>query len=236
MFQRIKAKGITTSLDLSMPDPASAAGRADWSAILSATLPYVDIFIPSAEEILLMLRRPVFEQLAAQSKHSKLLDIITPAMIMELGQALLDMGTKIVGIKIGERGLYLRTANAATLVQMGRGGVADVAAWAERELWAPCFATQVAGTTGSGDATIAGLLMGLLRGMPPIEALATACAVGACSVEAVDALSGLKSWPETAKRMASGWPRLPLALEQSQAGWCWDDAHEIWLGPMDLHE
>lgn len=236
IFQRVKAMGITTSLDLSMPDPASAAGRADWSAILSATLPYVDIFLPSAEEILLMLRRPVFEQLAAQSKDNRPLDIITPAMIMELGQALLDMGTKIVGIKIGERGLYLRTANDAALVQMGRGGVADVAAWSERELWAPCFATQVAGTTGSGDATIAGLLMGLLRGMPPIETLATACAVGACSVEAVDALSGLRSWPETAKRMTSGWQRLPLALEQSQAGWCWDDAHEIWLGPMDLHK
>jgi sugar/nucleoside kinase (ribokinase family) len=236
IFQRVKALGITTSLDLSMPDSASAAGRADWSAILSATLPYVDIFLPSAEEILLMLRRPMFEQLVAQSKHNKPLDAITPAMIMELGQALLDMGTKIVGIKIGERGLYLRTANAAALVQMGRGGVADVAAWSERELWAPCFATQVAGTTGSGDATIAGLLMGLLRGMPPIETLATACAVGACSVEAVDALSGLRSWPETAKRMASGWQRLPLALEQSQAGWYWDDAHEIWIGPMDLHE
>ena len=236
IFQRVKALGITTSLDLSMPDSASAAGRADWSAILSATLPYVDIFLPSAEEILLMLRRPVFEQLAAQSKHNRPLDAITPAMIMELGQALLDMGTKIVGIKIGERGLYLRTANAAALVQMGRGGVVDVAAWSERELWAPCFATQVAGTTGSGDATIAGLLMGLLRGVPPMETLATACAVGAYSVEAVDALSGLRSWPETAKRMASGWQRLPLALEQSQAGWYWDDAHEIWIGPMDLHE
>lgn len=234
MFQRIKAMGITTSLDLAMPDPASAAGRADWFAILSATLPYVDVFLPSVEEILLMLRRPVFEQLAAQSKQSRLLDIITPAMIMELGQALLDMGTKIVGIKIGERGLYLRTAHAGALVQMGRGGVADVAAWSERELWAPCFATQVAGTTGSGDATIAGLLMGVLRGMSPTETLAAACAVGACSVEAVDALSGLRSWPETAKRMASGWQRLPLALEQSQAGWCWDDAHEIWIGPMDL--
>src|SRR5258708_19325387 len=91
IFQRVKALGITTSLDLSMPDPASAAGRADWSAILSATLHYVDIFLPSADEILSMLHLPVFEQLPGQSKHNRPLDAITPAMIMELGQALLDM-------------------------------------------------------------------------------------------------------------------------------------------------
>jgi sugar/nucleoside kinase (ribokinase family) len=231
IFQRVKAMGITTSLDLSMPDPSSAAGRADWHAILGATLPHVDVFLPSAEEILLMLRRPIFDQLAAQSKDTRPLDHMGPAMISELGQALLDMGAKIVGLKIGDRGLYLRTANAATLAQMGHSKVAGVAAWADRELWAPCFATQVAGTTGSGDATIAGFLMGLLRGMAPEETLLAACAVGACSVEVVDALSGIRSLPETAERIAAGWPRLPLALDK--AGWRLDRTHQIWIGPKD---
>jgi sugar/nucleoside kinase (ribokinase family) len=233
IFQRVKAMSITTSLDLSMPDPSSAAGRADWHTILGATLPHVDVFLPSAEEILLMLRRPIFDQLEAQSKDTRPLDHMEPTMISGLGQALLDMGAKIVGLKIGDRGLYLRTANAATLAQMGRSKIPEVPAWSDRELWAPCFATQVAGTTGSGDATIAGFLMGLLRDMAPEETLLAACAVGACSVEAVDALSGIRSWPETAERIAAGWPRLPLAPDGSEAGWCWDSTHKIWIGPKD---
>jgi len=233
MFKRVKAIGLTTSLDLSMPDPNSTAGRTDWHAILSATLPYVDIFLPSAEEILFMLRRPLFDQLAGMSKESRPLDHIAPEVIVELGQTLLDMGAKIVAIKAGERGLYLCTAGATALAQLGRCQVSDTRAWSGRELWAPCFKTKVAGTTGSGDATIAGFLMGLLRGMDPVETLAAACAVGACSVEAVDALSGIRSWPETAQRIAAGWERLPLSLEQEIAGWRPGSMYGVWVGVKD---
>src|SRR5216684_4593167 len=133
IFSRIKALGLTTSLDLSMPDPSSAAGRANWHAILRATLPYVDVFLPSAEEILLMLRRPAFDRFAAMPEQSRPLDHIDPDMFSELGQALLDMGAKIAGLKAGERGLYLRTASAAALAQMGRCRVASGAAWSDRE-------------------------------------------------------------------------------------------------------
>src|SRR5437763_16132656 len=112
-------------------------------------------------------------------------------MFSELGQTLLEMGAKIVGLKIVDRGLYLRTAHAAVLTKMGRCQLKDAVSWSNRELWAPCFATQVVGTTGSGDATIAGFLMGLLRGMTPEDTLQAACAVGACNVEAVDALSAI---------------------------------------------
>ena len=228
--------GITTALDLSMPDPDSTAGRADWHAILGATLPYVDVFLPSAEEILLMLRRQLFDQFAANVTTSRPLDQMEPEMFSELGQTLLDMGAKIVGLKMGDRGLYLRTANKTILADMGLCHVRDVVSWSNRELWAPCFATQVIGTTGSGDATIAGFLMGLLRGMTPEETLQAACAVGACNVEAVDALSGIRSWPETAERIAAGWPRLPVALDLAKAGWSWDNTHEVWIRPMDNKE
>ena len=231
IFQRVKAKGITTSLDLSMPDPNSAAGHANWHAILDATLPYVDIFLPSAEEILWMLRRPIFDQIAIKSETLRSLDQLEPEIISELGQTLLNMGAKIVGLKIGDRGLYMHSAGSEDLAQMGRSQVPDLTAWSDRELWAPCFMTQVNGTTGSGDATIAGFLMGLLRGMAPEDTLQAACAVGACSVEALDAVSGIRSWPETEARIASGWLRLPLALDK--ASWHWDTAQEVWLGPKD---
>jgi len=219
-----------------MPDPNTMAGRANWHAILRATLPHVDVFLPSAEEILFMLRRQAFDRFIAMSEHTRPLDHIEPSMIEELGQELLDMGAKIVALKIGERGLYLRTANATALTKMGRCRVADVAVWSDRELWAPCFAVHVAGTTGSGDATIAGFLLGLLRGMTPEATLSAACAVGACSVEAVDALSAVRSWPETQARLSSGWARLPLALDTSHTRWRWDATHDVWIGPMDARQ
>ncbi len=233
IFSRVKALGLTTSLDLSMPDPNSAAGRANWHAILRATLPYVDVFLPSAEEILFMLRRQAFDRFAAMSEHSRPLDSIEPSLIAELGQELLDMGAKIVALKIGERGLYLRTASTMALTQLGRCQLADVAAWSNRELWSPCFATRVVGTTGSGDTTIAGFLLGLLRAMTPEAALSAACAVGACSVEAVDALSGVRSWSETEARLTAGWARVPIALDATTVGWRWDSDHNLWVGPMD---
>lgn len=235
IFQRVQAMGLTTSLDLCMPDSESAAGRADWQAILSATLPHVDAFLPSAEEILLMLHRPLFERFAALPDSIRPLHHITPSLVSEMGQQLLDMGAKIVAFKLGERGLYLRTASASVLSQMGRNRL-DVAEWSERELWMPCFAVDVVGTTGAGDATIAGFLAGFVHGMSPETSLEMACAVGACSVEAVDAISGIRTWSQTAVRLAKGWPQLPLAFDIAQAGWHWDAESGVWVGPGDKKE
>jgi sugar/nucleoside kinase (ribokinase family) len=237
IFRQAKAFGVTTSLDLSLPDPSRPAGRVDWRTILSDTLPFVDIFLPSIEEILFMLRRPLFDQFTAKAEEANMVDYAPPDLVSELGQTLLDMGAKIVGLKVGHRGLYLRTSNMTALAQMGRGQPAKLSKWAYRELWAPCFATPVVGTTGSGDATISGFLMGLLRGMSPEATLSAACAVGACNVEAADAISGIRSWPETMERIAAGWPRLLLdrkgipSLDMRAAGWQWDEIHELWVGP-----
>jgi sugar/nucleoside kinase (ribokinase family) len=48
-------------------------------------------------------------------------------------------------------------------------------------------------------------LAALLRDVPPERALAIAAAVGACNVEAADALSGVRSWEETLARIDAGW-------------------------------
>ena len=75
--------------------------------------------------------------------------------------------------------------------------------------------------------------------MTPEETLATACAVGACSVETADALGGIRSWPETLERIAAGWPRLHLdgkdmsSLAMETHDWHWDEQHELWIGPRD---
>ncbi len=223
VFRRAQALGATTSLDMSLPDPSHASGAADWRAILAHTLPHVDLFLPSIEELLFMLRREAYDRLSRNPP--------TPALLSELSAELLAMGAKIVGIKLGERGLYLRTGALTTLRNLGRACPSNLATWAQRELWSPCFRVDVVGTLGSGDATIAGFLSGLLRDLPIEATLTAAVAVGACNVEAADALSGIRPWEETMQRIASGWARHVLTLDA--AGWHFDERQQLWVGPND---
>jgi sugar/nucleoside kinase (ribokinase family) len=206
IFRRVKALGVLTSLDMAFPDPASPAGKANWRAIFQAALPYVDIFLPSIEELLFCLRRPLYDELA--SKGNSMLDNVTPDLLNTLSAELLEMGAKIVVLKLGERGLYLRTAAQDVLQNLEHG--IDAALWGWNELWSPCFQVDVVGTTGSGDATIAGFLSGIMRGLNPTETMTMAVAVGACNVEAADALGGICTWEETRARIQQGWPRHAL--------------------------
>ena len=219
MFRRVKGSGVLTSLDMAFPD------QADWHAIFEAALPSVDIFLPSIEELLFCLVRPLHDRMAG--RKGKLLQRVTPALLNEVSAALIRMGVKIVVLKLGDRGLYVRTAGKEAILSLGHGIDGD--AWSGRELWAPCFQAEVVGTTGAGDATIAGFLSALLRGLPPAECATMAVAVGACNVEASDALSGLRSWEETRARVTGGWPHHALALPAP--GWQWDLAHQLWIGP-----
>lgn len=214
LFRRAKATGVITSLDMSMPDPQGPSGRVNWQKVLARTLPYVDVFLPSLDELLALLRR---ELPAAQA--------LDDVVVSEVAEEMLALGAKIVVLKLGQRGLYLRS---------GERGVTDVpdSGWRNRELWAPCFVPQpLVGTTGAGDATIAGFLAGLLRGQTVEAALTSAVAVGACNVEAADALSGVRPWEETQARIAAGWARQPLTI--NAPGWVWDEEYALWVGPGD---
>jgi len=229
IFKRAKRTGVTTSLDMAFPDPSSEAGQADWRSILRFVLPQVDIFLPSAEEILFMLRRDTYRELCRQAGGSDILPFITPQLLSDLGQELLAMGTRMVGLKLGYRGMYLRTHERILDRSMGRAQPSRPGEWAGEELWAPCFKVAVAGTTGAGDATIAGFLGALIRGLPLEQALTLAVAVGACNVEAADALSGVRPWDETLARIAAGWGR--ESLELNAPGWVFDPASGLWRGP-----
>ena len=214
MFRQAKAAGVITSLDMAMPDPNGPSGQVNWRRVLERTLPYVDLFLPGLEELLFMLRRYVPPP-----------PIPADTIISDVAAEMLGMGAGIVVLKLGSRGLYLRIgAEGAPYLNGGQ--------WQNRELWASCFEPEpLVGTTGAGDATIAGFLAALLRGQPVEKALTSAVAVGACNVEAADALSGVKSWDETQARIAAGWQRSPVTIDAS--GWLWDEQHQLWVGPYD---
>ena len=231
MFEQVRALGVSTSLDMTLPDPTSVTGQIPWADILRRTLPHVDIFLPSIAELLFMLRRPLYEDLRAQVGAGEMLPLITPELLTDISAELLKLGVKIVGIKLGQRGMYLRTAKAAAIATMGRAQPSQPAAWADQELWAPAFQVHALGATGAGDATIAGFLAALLRDMSPVAALTLATAMGACNVEAADSLSGIPSWQQLGARIRAGWARHELLL--SAPGWRFDAPQQVWTHSSD---
>lgn len=229
IFKRAKAQGTTTSLDMSLPDPTKPSGQADWPLICQRVLPWVDLFLPSVEELLFMLRRARYMELVASVGQAGMIDALTTAEITSLAEQALALGTQMIVLKLGHRGLYVRSA--PSLRYMGRAAPHSLAAWQGRELWAPCYKAQVVSTAGSGDSTIAGFLAGMIKGQTISAAITSAVAVGACNVEAMDTISGVRSWEETQARIHAGWAK--LETHSPGAAWRWDEAAQLWYGPQD---
>jgi sugar/nucleoside kinase (ribokinase family) len=229
LFERARGRGTLTSLDVTLPDPASESGRVDWKSFLDRVLPRVDVFMPSIEELLFMEDRPTYDRLA--SKGGETMERrVTLAQCAALAEHALRRGVSVVLIKLGDRGAYLRTGRTtAPGLSTGAGGRSG--GWKGRELHVPVFqAGMVAGTTGAGDATIAGFLASIAKGLAAEDALTMAVAVGACCVEAPDATSGIRPWEATVERVKSGWRRAPSTVPEG--GWS-RGPDGTWHGPND---
>jgi sugar/nucleoside kinase (ribokinase family) len=200
IYEQAKAVGVVTSMDTALPDPNSLAGRADWHKILRRTLPYIDIIVPSIEEIIFMLRRADFD-----TWRGSVPTHLTIQYLSNLADELLDMGAAIAGFKLGDMGMYLKTTNEERFRRLEKLPL-KTTEWASCEVYAPAFKVEVVGTTGAGDSAYAGFLAALLHGMTPEAAARWANAVGACNVEAADATSGIRTWTATEARLNMGWP------------------------------
>ncbi len=233
-FRQVGQQGTLVSLDIGMPDPDSPAGRVDWPAWFGRVLPQVDVFLPSLDEALLMLDRPQYECLAREANGGNPAAVASSELIDDLATRLLDMGTRIVVLKLGDQGLYLRTGpGVEELAERAAWTEMPWSPWKNRQLLAPCFDVPVVGTTGSGDCTIAGFLVGLLHGLSPEAALRGAVAVGACNVQSPDATSGIPSWSEVQTR-AADWQRREVQIVLD--AWHKDDHAGIFVGPHDIGE
>lgn len=205
LFQRVRRKGIATSLDLAGVDPQSDAGRADWQAILGKVLPHTDFFLPSFEELCFMLDRERYRRLKSLGgEMTDVLDLKRDAG--PLAAKALEMGCRVVLIKCGTKGILFRTADSSAMDCLGSRLSVDRALWADREGIQPCFRVEtVRSATGAGDAAIAGFLSAMVNGYGPEECAAFAAAEGACSVTGYDALSGLLPLSELKERIQAGW-------------------------------
>jgi sugar/nucleoside kinase (ribokinase family) len=229
LLSGVKEQGLTVSLDLAKPDPESPAGLADWRTILRKAIPHVDIFLPSFEEILYMLRPELYMTLSLENQTEDLLPFANASLLSSLADELLAWGAAVVGFKLGVHGLYLRTSgDPARLRTMGYSMPAadNIDGWVDRELLVPCFHVNTVGTTGAGDCTIAGFLAALLKGLPVEEALLSSVGVGAFNVEKADAVSGIPSWETLRERIAADWPQQKNRLDLS--GWRYNEHLKLW--------
>ena len=233
MFQRAKETGVVTSLDMTLPDPNSESGRLDWRKIFKKVLPYVDIFLPSIEEIAFMLDRDLFEKRKVEAGSEDPVFSYTAADCSLFSEELIEMGTSVVAIKNGIRGYYLRTADKKRLSSVGSVLESDLGLWSQRELWAGSYkADKFGSATGAGDATIAGFLTAFLRGLGPVECLQVANTVGWQNVREVDAISGIEDWQRTLE-MVKDKSRQRNALEINESGWQYHTSDQVFYGSAD---
>jgi sugar/nucleoside kinase (ribokinase family) len=163
LLTRARAAGVTTSVDLSYVDTASATADLDWHFILEQASRQADVMSPSIDDLTSALR--IDEPFSA-------------SLVDRMLTQLLDWGVAVAAISAGEHGLFVRTADAARLEQAGRAFAGHAEQWADRSLHVPAVWHDTPVTTnGAGDATSAGLLYGLAAGAGPDESarLAAAC-------------------------------------------------------------
>ncbi len=221
IFARAKRLGIGTSLDTSFPGVDTPSAKADWREILQKTLPYVDVFLPSYEELVMLLHRESYLSMRKQYPEMRIRDILDDALTARMADELLEMGAGMVVIKCGIAGAYFKSADGARLSRMGRFTPADVPGWANREAWIPSlYVERVYSTNGAGDTFVAGFLQGLLLDRSLAQTAELAAGSAASRLESKSGSAGIPNYSEIESRLQKGWPLEPYPM----AGW--EDAQE----------
>lgn len=201
LFRRVKGLGVITSMDMSLPDPDGPSGKVDWRRILEDVLPYVDVFVPSIEELLYMVDPDGYLKYLGQTEEKNFLEAVPDSLYHQLAEQTLEMGVKIIAIKAGYRGIYLQTANVQGIE---RKSSIPADNWNNRSLWVPAFpvdADRFENAYGAGDASVAAFLTALLDGETIENSGKLAALAGRDNLNGVDAVSGLLSWEEMKARL-----------------------------------
>jgi sugar/nucleoside kinase (ribokinase family) len=184
----VRKQGTAVSLDMTLPDVSSPSGSINWRPLLKNSLPLVDIFVPSIEELLFMLEPGQFDSIERQADGSDMIDAVPDELYPMLAEATLNMGAEAVLIKAAHRGAYLCTRGSELwgYVKGCPGGCWIDAFPVDRE--------RFCNASGAGDCAIAGFLSALLKGADAVRAAKYAMLAGRDNLYGPDALSGLQSW------------------------------------------
>ncbi|MGQ9486410.1 MAG: carbohydrate kinase family protein [Armatimonadota bacterium] len=161
LLRRAKEMGVITSFDTVWNT------NSGWMQTVKPCLPYVDYMIPSIEEAKMLTGKEDPEDIA---------------------RVFLDNGVKVVGLKMGERGCYIRTSDVKLAISR--------------------YQVQAVDALGAGDAFAAGFLTGVVKGWDLEQTGRFANAVGALCVTALGATTGVCSLEETLEFMQ----KTPMAL------------------------
>ncbi|MCI6660396.1 MAG: carbohydrate kinase family protein [Peptoniphilaceae bacterium] len=207
LYQKVKSFGVVTSLDLAMLDRSSEGARQDWNLILQRLLPYVDIFVPSFDELLMMINPLSYDHLLQKADGKELTKIIEwERDIYPLAQKVLSYGVKVLLIKCGTKGLFCMTQKGDIMKSLCEKMEISLDSWSNRRVHQKSFvADRVMSATGAGDTSIAAFLYSITLGLSLEEALEYAAAQGASCVTEYDSLSGLLSMEDLRKKISSGW-------------------------------
>jgi len=154
VLKKAQERGIITTLDTAW----DSKGR--WISLLQPCLQYVDYAVPSIEEARMVTGKQ------------------DPA---DVAKILMDHGVKVVALKMGEEGCYIRSA--------------------DQEIRIPKYNVDAVDALGAGDCFAAGFLTGIVKGWDLEKTGRFANAVGAMCVMALGATTGIRSLEETLEFM-----------------------------------
>lgn len=224
IFKKIKSKRIITSLDLAYIEPESNSGQVDWYNILKRVLPCTDIFMPSLEEITFVLNMRMFASLKNDSKN--IIEHLNIDFLHEYSDILLAMGVKIVAIKCGSKGFYIRTASKEALGKLENVPI-NLDNWANREFLSEAYmVSDIKSTTGAGDVSIAGFLVSFLRGVSIEDAVRNAQYLAAKSIQSYSVYDEVEAFENIPSKEKINLPPKSLLLPDSD--WKFDINNMVW--------
>ena len=217
IFQKVHESGVLTSLDLAAIDPSSEAAQQNWEEILRQVLPYVDFFVPSIEELCMMIAPETYAKWLERANGSDVTGILSLSDILPLAEKLRSMGARNFLIKCGAPGLYYDMADAEVQKELEEKSGLHFLDWAGKSGFEKSYIPdQVLSGTGAGDTTIAAFLSALLQGYNLETCLHLASATGASCVAAYDALSGIKPFAEQLEHIQNGWKKQDLLKTEAE--------------------
>jgi sugar/nucleoside kinase (ribokinase family) len=205
MFSKIQRMGVVTSLDLSLPDSESESGRVEWPEILKKVLPYTDIFVPSMEEVLQIMKPGEFVEILSSSTGTDVINQLLINTIREIGKQFINSGVKILLIKAGHWGAYLLTGNISSINEKA-GFKLKEEKWNRCELWCNAYKAdplKIINASGAGDTSAAAFLSAILDGENPESAVRYAAIAGRNNLYCTNLYEDLNNWQEMTNEINS---------------------------------
>lgn len=205
MFSKIQKMGVVTSLDFSLPDPESESGKIDWPSIMQRILPYVDIFVPSLEEVLQIMQPGEYAKIIASAVSADVINQVLTNTVREIGKRFIDSGIKILLIKAGHLGAYLLTGEVSSINKKTYLKL-DKEKWDHCEIWCNAYKAdplKIKNSSGSGDTSVAAFLSAIIDGENPESAIKYAAIAGRNNLYCTNSYEDLSNWQEMTKEINS---------------------------------